>query len=178
MTPCLHPHMNSEPIGGMWGRWFTIRWTSNTRLDKKVTGHHHCQPPRYHRWNIWKLFPPAFIPHLMVAFCDFLLFWLPHVLLGSRIHFCKARKLGFLSYPFCWHFFRQLLRSAWCVCGPSTKKPWCRRFIDCVKQLSSLCSETALMPRFPTSCRTGSLGESPILHGYRKSVCHWENVSV
>lgn len=113
---CWHPHMNSEPVGGTWGRWFTLRWTLNTRLDRKGSGHHHhCQPPRYHGWNTWKLFLFAFIPHLMVAFCDFPLFWLPLFLLGPRIHFCKAWTLGFLSYPFSWHFFGQLLRSAWCV---------------------------------------------------------------
>jgi hypothetical protein len=107
---CWHPYVNSEPVGGIWGRWFTLRWTSYTRLDRKETGNRHRHPPRHHCWTFF-----FFIPHLVVAFCDFLLFWPPLVLLGSRIHFCKARKLGFLSYHFSWHFFGQLLRSAWCV---------------------------------------------------------------
>ena len=112
---CWHPYVNSEPVGGFWGKWFTLRWASNTRLDRKGTGHNHRRHPRCHRWNIWKPFFFAFIPHLMVAFCDFLLFWLPLVLLGSRNNVCKARKLGFLSCPFSLHFFGQLLRSAWFV---------------------------------------------------------------
>ena len=98
---------------------------------------------------------------------------------GSRIHFCKALDVRIFVVPSFLTFFRSSFAiDVICVCGFSTKKPWCRRFIDCVKQRPSLCSETALMPRFPTSCRTGSLGESPFRHGYRKSVCLWENVSV
>jgi len=65
------------------------------------------------RWNIWKLSFFAFIPHLMVVFCDFPLFWHPLVLLGSRIRFCKASDFCLaLSLD---TFFGQLLRSAWCV---------------------------------------------------------------